>query len=215
MYAFCIPCASPGSRHSASKNSQPALYPRPSHKVPYILPSSVCSNSFLFTLFSKLPGDTEDSPIFHFHVSSFQSAGARGASCFSHESPVTNHHSLSPLQCAVPRFRLLTPLECAVTKTRSRKSFRMRSSKKSGGRGPPNSSLATRLPAVIWRATHNLFICRGGGGCQNIGMKKPKARVVAKQKPVKEVNELRVFDLPPDSPKVTAEQVRKLQAERR
>jgi len=46
-------------------------------------------------------------------------------------------------------------------------------------------------------------------------MKKPKARVVAKQKPVKEVNELRVFDLPPDSPKVTAEQVRKLQAERR
>src|SRR5215472_12646399 len=61
----------------------------------------------------------------------------------------TFQRSLSPLECAVPRFRLLTPLECAVTKTRSPKSFRMRSSeKKWGGRGSFESIL---LPL----ATHN------------------------------------------------------------
>src|SRR5215467_2293235 len=47
----------------------------------------------------------------------------------------TFQRSLSPLECAVPRFRLLTPLECAVTKTRSPKSFRMRSSEKKWGEG--------------------------------------------------------------------------------
>src|SRR5215467_4603687 len=38
------------------KNPQPELHLRPSYKVPYILPSSVCPNSFVFTLFAKLPG---------------------------------------------------------------------------------------------------------------------------------------------------------------
>jgi len=31
-----------------------------------------------------------------------------------HQSLVTNHQSLSPVECAVPRFPVLTPLECAV-----------------------------------------------------------------------------------------------------
>src|SRR5215472_7174791 len=49
---------------------------------------------------------------------------------------------VSPLECAVPRFRLLTPLECAVTKTRVCKSFRMRSSEKRwGGGGRPGACL--------------------------------------------------------------------------
>ena len=42
---------------------------------------------------------------------------------------------LSPLECAVPRFRAVTPLECAVTKRPACKSFRMRSYEKSGGEG--------------------------------------------------------------------------------
>jgi len=41
--------------------------------------------------------------------------------------------SVSPLECAVTRFRVLSPLECAVPKTPSCKSFRMRSSKKRWG----------------------------------------------------------------------------------
>ena len=85
-------------------------------KVPYILPSSVYSNSFVFTLFTKLPGCMER--IRHFPFSLF------------HFQP-----RLSSLECAVPRFRLLTPLECAVAKMRRCNSFRMRSYKKTGGRG--------------------------------------------------------------------------------
>src|SRR5215469_11112625 len=41
---------------------------------------------------------------------------------------------VSPIECALPRFRVVTSLECAVPKTRFCKSFRMRSSKKTGGR---------------------------------------------------------------------------------
>ena len=46
----------------APKNSPPGFHPRPSYKVPYILPSSVYSNPFVFTLFSKLPGCTSFFP---------------------------------------------------------------------------------------------------------------------------------------------------------
>ncbi len=54
-----------------------------------------------------------------------------------HESQITDHESLTLLECAVPRFRDVTPLECAVTKMASHKSFRMRSYKKRvGGRVP-------------------------------------------------------------------------------
>ena len=79
--------------------------------------------------------------IFQFRFSSFQSAGACGDSFFftDHGSLDTDHQSLTPLKCAVPRFRSLTPLECAVTKRRSRNSFRMRSSEKRwGGGGCPS-----------------------------------------------------------------------------
>ena len=38
----------------------------------------------------------------------------------------------SPLECAVPLFRALSALECALAKRGLRKSFRMRSYKKSG-----------------------------------------------------------------------------------
>src|SRR5216684_8134773 len=47
----------------------------------------------------------------------------------------TAHFLLSPLECAVPQIAPITPLECAVPKTRHLKSFRMRSSEKSGGVG--------------------------------------------------------------------------------
>src|SRR5215471_748610 len=55
-------------------------------------------------------------PIFQFRFSSFQSAGACGDSFFftDHGSLDTDHQSLTPLECAVPRFRALSPLECAV-----------------------------------------------------------------------------------------------------
>ena len=42
---------------------------------------------------------------------------------------------LSSLECTLPRSRALSALECAVTKTRRRKSFRMRSSEKRWGEG--------------------------------------------------------------------------------
>src|SRR5215471_17407586 len=75
--------------------------------------------------------------IFQFRFSSFQSAGACGDSFFftDHGSLDTDHQSLTPLECAVPQNAALSPLECALTKTRFRKSFRMRTYKKSGGRG--------------------------------------------------------------------------------
>ena len=76
--------------------------------------------------------------IFQFRFSNFQSAAPCGDSCFSHESTVTNHLSLSALECAVPQFRALTLLECAVTKTPSSKSFRMRRSEKRWGGGRYN-----------------------------------------------------------------------------
>src|SRR5712692_8085603 len=42
-------------------------------------------------------------------------------------------HPLSLLECADPQNAPITPLECAVPKTQHLKSFRMRSSEKSGG----------------------------------------------------------------------------------
>ena len=74
-------------------------------------------------------------------------------SCTSHESRVTSHRTLSPLECAVPRSRALSALECAVTKTRSRNPFRMRSSEKRwGGRGGKhraNSPFVVRQDLVL------------------------------------------------------------------
>jgi hypothetical protein len=52
--------------------------------------------------------------------------------------------SLTPLECAVPRFRVVSSLECADPKMPRCNSFRMRSYKKSGGRG----SLFLRSPLV-------------------------------------------------------------------
>src|SRR6266852_3235034 len=57
-----------------------------------------------------------------------------------------NGISLSPLDCAVPKNAPITPLECAVPKIRRFKSFRMRSSEKSGGGG---GKLLTRNPMRI------------------------------------------------------------------
>jgi hypothetical protein len=48
---------------------------------------------------------------------------------------ITDFFPLSHLECAVPQIAPITPLKCAVPKTRHLKSFRMRSSEKSGGRG--------------------------------------------------------------------------------
>ena len=42
---------------------------------------------------------------------------------------------VNPLECAVPRNAPITPLECAVPKMRPRNSFRLRTSKKTGGWG--------------------------------------------------------------------------------
>src|SRR5215472_5503823 len=70
-----------------------------------------------------------------------------------HQSLVTNHQSLSPVESAVPRFPVLTPLECAVTKTRLRNPFRMRSYEKRWGGGSvlplhPFSSLVAALSSA-------------------------------------------------------------------
>ena len=62
------------------------------------------------------------------------SAPRRDSDLF-HQSPVTSHQSLSPLECAVPQNRVLTLLECAVPKTRYCKSFGMRSYEKRWGEG--------------------------------------------------------------------------------
>ena len=94
----------------------PNLLRSAAYKVPYILPSYGYSNSFVFTLFTKLPGCIDGIPHFPFSLFHFRPR-------------------LSSLECAVPRFRALTPLECAVTKTRYHKSFRMRTYKKKGGGG--------------------------------------------------------------------------------
>ena len=75
-------------------------------------------------------------------------------SSFLNESPVTNHQPLSPLKCAVPRFRAVTPLECAVTKWGSCKSFRMRSSEKRPGGYPP------RFRCPLPKTNFLLFLAR-------------------------------------------------------
>jgi len=94
----------------------PNLLRSAAYKVPYILPSYGYSNSFVFTLFTKLPGCIDGIPHFPFSLFHFRPR-------------------LSSLKCAVPRFRALSLLECAVTKTRRCKSFRMRSSEKKWGEG--------------------------------------------------------------------------------
>src|SRR5438094_6064369 len=71
----------------------------------------------------------------------------------------TFKRSVTPLECAVPRFRALSALECAVTKTRPRKSFRMRSSEKRwGGRYPLQAQITSTLRVLCASARSFLFL---------------------------------------------------------
>ena len=94
---------------------------------------------------------------------------------------------LSPLECAVPRFRAVTPLECAVTKRPACKSFRMRSyEKKWGGGGSPNphfrffdfrsadrthsrgqQALCTHRPPGTWESTKRSSVHPEENGVQD------------------------------------------------
>ena len=72
--------------------------------------------------------------------------------------------SVSPLECAVPRFPPLTPLECAVTKTASAKFFRMRSYKNRWGGGSSNGGVDRLVGAQLYpersrRSRCTLLLC--------------------------------------------------------
>ena len=71
----------------------------------------------------------------HFRFSNFDFRVSRARACGDSRS--------SSLECALMQFLALTPLECAVTKTRPRKSFKMRSSEKKWGEGSPHRSRNT------------------------------------------------------------------------
>ena len=63
---------------------------------------------------------------------------------------------LSPLECAVPRFRALSALECAVTRTPSCNSFRMRSYRKRWGvQGPLSPKSLPSLPHACMLTARN------------------------------------------------------------
>ena len=151
----------------------PPIHPRPSYKVPYILPSSVRPKSFICHSYENCRGGGGSSKnLFKKNFRSLPSFPASGAapcgdSGLFHESPVTSHQSLSPLECALPRLRALSPLQCAVTrfhslsalecavpKTRPCKSFRMRSSEKKWGEG---CSSAFPISIFEFRRSRPLF----------------------------------------------------------
>ena len=129
MYASCIPCVSPGRPR------------RPSLNCGLISSSTTASTDLRSLSFQSL---TTIKSRNHFLLITIQNAwgwvgGARYAGVKLilelHESLVTDHESLTLLECAVTRFRAVTPLECALTKTAPCKSFRMRSSEKRWGEG--------------------------------------------------------------------------------
>ncbi len=68
----------------------------------------------------------------------------------------TFKRSLTPLECAVPRFRALSPLECAVTKMPPRNPFRMRSYKKRWGEGKGNMRVGPSNGLPWCSASHEL-----------------------------------------------------------
>src|SRR5713226_5868835 len=89
-------------------------------------------NSFIFkrfrTLCQKPPGVGGGDILLTSHPS------PRRAQLSTDHSPlISGRFLLSLLECADPKITHITPLECAVPKTRHLKSFRMRSSGKSGG----------------------------------------------------------------------------------
>jgi len=65
------------------------------YKVPYILPSSVYSKPFLFTLFSKLPGCTSSLPILELVIrhSSLATASANLPLCFQSVARCSSRNS--------------------------------------------------------------------------------------------------------------------------
>ena len=112
------------------------------------LPTTKFRNSCTLTKMQNAPGAWGVFPIFHFHFSSFQSAGARGASLTVRLSAVSCRLSarISSLECALaskhrvlPGFGRnwppLTPLECALTKTGPVSPLECALPKKGGGEG--------------------------------------------------------------------------------
>src|SRR5215831_12774847 len=129
--------------------SPSSCYPRTSAKsttsiLPYILPSSVSSNSFVLTLFSKLPG-WGHFPHFPFSLFHFRSPLSplecsvehpmKDANPEGESRPKDLNIHVSLLECAVTQNATLSALECAVAKTGLCNSFRMRSYKKMVGVG--------------------------------------------------------------------------------
>src|SRR5690242_8724970 len=101
-----------------------------------------------FSFSSALFCPTEHSqPLFHHRLAhSFPFNGGGGGVSFPCPERGEGSTPATPLECAVPQFRVLTLLECAVEKMPSRKSFRMRRSEKRWGGGPSPQFSACEHP---------------------------------------------------------------------
>ncbi len=161
MCAFAIPCAVPGRPHRASLNQLPLVRPLMTASSSHFLSGSSPGLSIFASRYLVCFHTNTNCPICNsFVLITIQNARGVGGAGYArvkvilelHESQITDHESLTLLECAVPGFRVLSPLECAVTKRASYKSFRMRSYKKRwGGGSPPNfdflfSSFTCRKP---------------------------------------------------------------------
>src|SRR5690348_13508265 len=132
----------PRSVHSKPRSRSSAAPESTGSHLAVLSPSIALSlsNTFLFMGFRTLCPQRSTATPLQSTVCALFPVQRRGRG--SNSSPnlqtlqrVTFKRSLSPLECAVPGFRRVTPLKCAVAKTRSRNSFRMRSSEKRWGEG--------------------------------------------------------------------------------
>src|SRR5713101_8475517 len=106
----------------------------PFPNLPAVSPPHYPPKSFPINLFADPHPLTPVASIFYKNIG-WQGAPPIRAGSDPQTSQRNNGISLSPLDCAVPKNAPITPLECAVPKIRRFKSFRMRSSEKSGGGG--------------------------------------------------------------------------------
>src|SRR5215831_13069556 len=128
----CLPRASRGRRRNsfAQRLSSPS-YPRKSavSVLPFILPSA-CPPGLAFCLFRLSPSRCAVEHPMKGASPACPVPDGEGVS-----RPKDHNVHVSLLECAVTQNTTLSALECALTKTRQRKSFRMRSYEKRWGGG--------------------------------------------------------------------------------
>jgi hypothetical protein len=179
FYVFIY--TAPRSVHSKPRSNSSAA-PESTGSHPAVLSPSIAwslSNAFLFMDFRTLCPERSVATPLQSTVCTLFPVQRRGRG--SHSSPnfqtfqrVTFKRPLTPLECAVPRFRALSPLECADPKMPRCNPFRMRSYKKRWGGGGALYGFSLNLHILPSSVCAKSLVFRSYENCRDVPTFFPK-----------------------------------------